>query len=993
MSHDLCIGSNLPFTGGNKVNRLSVRDTVLVHEEVPGGLVIANAAGALSICVASDEYAGVKRAARAFAADVAAVTGQSPVVREDVECASGELVLVGTLGHSSLVADLRMAGRVDLALLEGGREAFLLALVDDPLPGVSRALVVVGAGKRGTMYGLYELSRRMGVSPWHWFADVPAKKADCVCVVGGPWYSGEPDVRFRGFFINDEYPCLGGLVHEKFGGFTHVFYEHVFDLLLRLKGNYLWPAMWNDCFHDDDPENTRLADEMGVIIGTSHHEPLMRAWKEWQRYGSGPWNLETNRETIVSFWKKAVERQKGFEGIMTVGMRGDGDEALSDESRDEVLYDILDTQRGIIADVCGCEPQTVPQLWAVYKEVQEYYENGATVPDDILVMLCDDNWGNIRLLPRKDDRGRSGGYGLYYHFDYVGGPRNYKWINTSPIPRVRQQLEMAAAGGIDRLWIVNVGDIKPLEYPLSFFLDYAWQAADWPADRLDEYALRWAREQFSLCGEPVCTAIAECLTGYAFLNGRRKPELLGPETYSLTSFNEAERVLDEYGRLVVKVNDIKDVLPPMYRDAFYQLVEYPVCASANLVNLHVATARNRRYAAQGRPRACAEAAIVRACFEKDIAMRAIYNNEIAGGKWHHMMDQHHISYTYWQQPDEDVLPALSELVETACPADAIFALSIEGDESWLCAQAGKVADSRVLPLFCGAKGEEYRVELWTVCGKAVEIECVATAPWIVVDAPILVLDTEQQIRVCVNPSHPDLVPGGARNSAQLICRARGGQGAASGASIPLRVDCVLPAKGEGDTSSLYVASGGVVAIEAGHFAEEVALGGLEWRVLPGMGRTAHGLQAFPAGRPLGPDGDPALVDPALRASCVGYRFLFPEEADATVELHFSPDNAFMGAQGLRVGISVDETPVTIVNVTECTAEPFSSLRVYGEKSWDVAVADNVRRVFLELGRLGAGPHRLRYWFVDPGPVLQRVIVWAGARRESYLGPVESPTQA
>lgn len=973
------------------VERLSVRDVILVHEKNPGGLVLADADNALPLYVSPEEFPGVKKAARVFCKDIALVCGPLPLFTESLSPQGPELIIVGTLGHSALVDRLVQDSRIDVSSLKGGREAFAIDTVSNPFVGVKRALVIVGAGKRGTIYGLYELSRRMGVSPWHWFADVPPKKAPCVCVLDGPWYSGEPDIRYRGIFINDEYPCLGGLAQEKFGGFTHAFYEHVFDLILRLKGNYLWPAMWNDCFHDDDPENTRLADEMGIIIGTSHHEPLMRAWKEWQRYGSGPWNLETNRETIVSFWKKSVERQKGFEGIMTVGMRGDGDEALSDESRDEVLYDILDTQRGIISDVYGCEAEQVPQLWAVYKEVQEYYEHGATVPDDILVMLCDDNWGNIRLLPRKDDRNRKGGYGLYYHFDYVGGPRNYKWINTSPLPRVRQQLELAAEGGIDSLWIVNVGDIKPLEYPLSFFLDYAWQRADWPADSLDEYALRWASEQFHSCSSEDIATIAECLTGYAFLNGRRKPELLGPETYSLINFGEAERVLAEYDALVEKVNAIKGLLSPEYRDAFYELIEYPVCASANLVHLHVSTARNRLYASQGRPRAVEEAAHVRTFFEKDIAMRAVYNNEIAGGKWRHMMDQHHISYTYWQQPEEDVLPLLHEPNTAACPGDAVFALSIEGDDSWVCAQAGKVADSRALPPFTGVSDESFRIDLWTVCGKAVEIECISTAPWILVDTPHCVLDSEQRVSVQVDSAHPQLLAGGTKNSAQIIFRVYRGQGAVSGTSIPVRVDCVLPVPVDGDRSSLYVASGGVVAIEAGHYAEEVALGGLEWRCVPGLGRTAHGLQAFPAGQALGPEGNPEKIDPATRASCVGYRFLFPEVSPATLELHFSPDNNFLGAQGLRVGISVDEGPVSVINVSECRAEAFSTMRVYGDPGWDLAVADSVRRVFLELGTLGAGPHRIRYWFVDPGPVLQRVIVWAGEHRESYLGPVESRT--
>ncbi len=318
-----------------------------------------------------------------------------------------------------------------------------------------------------------------------------------------------------------------------------------------------------------------------------------------------------------------------------------------------MLERIVKEQRQIIADVTGKPASETPQLWALYKEVQDYYDKGMRVPDDVTLLLCDDNWGNIRKLPKPEDKKHPGGYGIYYHFDYVGGPRNYKWINTNQIERTWEQMHLAYEYGVDRIWIVNVGDLKPMEFPINFFLDYAWKPAAWPAERLPEYNRQWAEKQFGL---EHSKAIGDILAEYTKYNSRRKPELLAPETYSLTNYHEADRVVAEYNKLLSEGEKINETLPAEYKDAYYQLVLHPVMASANLNELYVTVAKNRFYAKRGLAPANAFADKAKQLYIRDSLISKYYNDTLAGGKWSHMMDQTHIGYTYWQQPLRNKMP-------------------------------------------------------------------------------------------------------------------------------------------------------------------------------------------------------------------------------------------------------------------------------------------------------------------------------------------------
>ncbi|MES2891716.1 MAG: glycosyl hydrolase 115 family protein, partial [Bacteroidota bacterium] len=462
-----------------------------------------------------------------------------------------------------------------------------------------------------------------------------------------------PRVKYRGIFINDEAPALSNWSKEKFGGFNHKFYTKVFELMLRLKSNYLWPAMWGNAFYDDDSLNIKVAEEYGIVIGTSHHEPLMRAHDEWRRYGNKKlWNYDSSKTALKDFWRSGLQRASN-EKIVSVGMRGDGDEPMSRETATSLLERIVSDQRELIASVTGKPAEQTPQLWALYKEVQDYYEKGMRVPDDVTLLLCDDNWGNLRKLPKPTDPLRKGGYGIYYHFDYVGGPRNYKWINTNPLPRIWEQMHLAWEYKVRNIWIVNVGDIKPMEFPISFFLDYAWDPAKTgPAD-LQRYTEQWAAAQF---GTKHAKAIADLLAKYAKYNSRRKPELLDANTYSLES-GEWSRVVDEYSVLKKQADSIERLLPSASRSAYYQLVLYPVRAMENLYQLYYATALNKKLANEKDIEANMYADKVKQYFLRD-SMLSIGYHQLNGGKWNHLASQTHIGYTYWQQPPFNKMPAV-----------------------------------------------------------------------------------------------------------------------------------------------------------------------------------------------------------------------------------------------------------------------------------------------------------------------------------------------
>ncbi len=597
------------------------------------------------------DYKGVIRAVNNLKEDFNKITGKSPMLINKAK--KNVKIIVGSADNSKYVKKLVKEGLISESEICGKREKFIIKLIDKPLKLKETVLVIAGSDKRGTIYGIYELSRQMGVSPWYYWADVPVKKHSKIFVKKGTYTDGEPAVKYRGIFLNDEAPSLSNWVKNTYGDYNSAFYEKVFELILRLKGNFLWPAMWNNAFYDDDLKNGPLADEMGIIMGTSHHEPCARAQKEWHRYGSGPWNFNTNPDTLLSFWKKGIKRMMNTEDVVTVGMRGDGDEPMGKETNISLLENIVKQQRKLISEVTGKGEDALPQVWALYKEVQDYYDQGMTVPDDVTLLYSDDNWGNLRRLPSIDAKPRKGGYGIYYHFDYVGGPRNSKWLNVTQIQRVWEQMNLAYERNVDKIWIVNVGDLKPMEYPITFWMDMAWNPRRFNPDNLYNHTVSFCEEQF---GDENAEEAARILNTYSKFNARVTPEMLNDATYSLVNYNEFKNVLDDYKNLEVSADRQFESIKTEYRDAYDQLIRFPVKACANLYEMYFAVAMNKSLAAKNDKSANAWADKAKELFEKDASLMKYYNSTIANGKWNHMMDQVHIGYTSWNEPRRDIMP-------------------------------------------------------------------------------------------------------------------------------------------------------------------------------------------------------------------------------------------------------------------------------------------------------------------------------------------------
>ena len=612
------------------------------------GDLLINGNDKVEIYMDANDCRGVSYAANALVRDISKVSGSQATITSNRKAT----IIVGTIGHSAAIDQLIKQKRINGNLLKGKREKFIITVVDNQL-------VIAGSDRRGTIYGIYELSQQMGVSPWYDWADVPVEHHDSIFVNKGIYTDGEPAVRYRGIFLNDEAPCLTSWVKNTYGTEygDHRFYQRVFELVLRLRGNMMWPAMWGWAFYADDAENEKTADEMGVVMSTSHHEPMARNHQEYarNRKGWGPWNYQKNKANLQKFFREGIERMKGTEQIVTIGMRGDGDEAMSEEAETRLMTNIINDQRKIIADVTGKKASETPQVWALYKAVQDYYDKGMKVPDDVTLLLCDDNWGNVRRVPNAQERKHKGGWGLYYHVDYVGAPRNSKMLNVTPVQNPWEQLTLAYENGIDRLWILNVGDLKPMEYPISQFMDMAWNPCKYDVNSITRHTRDWCAQQF---GESQADEAARILNLICKYNGRCTPEMLDKNTYSLEN-GEWQEVVNQYLQLEADALRQYNSLPAAYHDAYRQIILFPIELMSNLHQMYFAQAQNNALYKQGNPKANVWADECERLFKRDSIICDYYNHKMSGGKWNGMMTQKHIGYKSWNDDfEKDTCPEL-----------------------------------------------------------------------------------------------------------------------------------------------------------------------------------------------------------------------------------------------------------------------------------------------------------------------------------------------
>ena len=994
----------------------------------PGRFPLVRNGKAAPLVVSGSDYPGVIRVVADLQADIAAVTGVRPAVSVDQMPAGDEFVLIGTIGKSPLIDQLVSAGKLDVSGIAGQWETSLEQVVDNPMPGVSRAFVIAGSDQRGTIFGAYDVSKGIGVSPWYWWDDVPPQRHSELYVLPGRHTQGTPVVKYRGFFINDENPNLGGWAPEFFGpglfpglpgGFNSKMYAKVFELMLRLKANYLWPAVWGRAFALDDPQNHATATAYGVVMGTSHEAPMLRGIEEWNRFavpavrdssgnivtpghdpygGTGEWSFRFNSAALEKYWTFGIQRMvdQNIEGVVTLGMRGNGDTALPDGNGIDLMKSIIAAERQILSHVTGKDLTTIPQVWTMYKEVQRYWDEGLRPPDDVIVVFTDDNWGNIRRVPDLSLPPHPGGYGLYYHFDYVGGGRDYKWVDTASIANTWQQLNMAISYGDQKLWVANVGDMKGNELPLQFFLDFAWNPARFTADNLSEWEQAYVAQSF---GPQVAARMAALLHGYGRLQARRKPELLNRKItldptkdittdsnaviyddqalpFSLTNYREMDRVTAEWAGLAAEAESIGRELPAAAQDAYYELVQYEVTATANLYALRLAEFTNILYAAQGRAATNDLAAAAEATFATDAALMGKFNTSIAGGKWKDFMIQPHIDYgdvarygpnAPWQEPElnnwaipDVIFPAVQRI---SPQAGALLGVAIDGsDKAWPGEQT-----PAILPALSPYQSQPAPyIDIFNGGQTPFDYRIQTGAAWVRVRPDRGRVESQVRATVSVDWSR---APAGTTQVPITIT----GPG---GSSVVVQAPVENPRVPRSGLAG-FIEANGYVSIEADHYAKAIRSGSISWSRIPDIGRTGSGMTPVPvtASRQA-----PGGANPRLE-----YTLTLFTAGQVTVWAYLSPRANVLPTDGLHYAISFDNDPPQSVNATTATGASDATMN----KQWERITSENVNLTSTAHVISAPGAHTLKFWMVDPTVILQKLVVDTGGLKPSYLGPPES----
>ena len=927
-----------------------------------------------SIYVAPEDWKGVKRAAMDLAEDIRKVTGVS-IRMEELSIIQHSGIIVGTIGKSPLIDRLIAEKKLDVSGVKNTWESFIIQTVDNNL-------VVAGSDKRGTIYGIYDISEKIGVSPWYYWADVPVRKSENLYVKAGRYVMPSPKVKYRGIFINDEWPSFGGWATAKFGGVNSKMYATMFELLLRLKANYLWPAMWATAFNEDDPLNPQVANEYGIVMGTSHHEPMMRAHKEYTRRKEeiGPWDYANNKENIDKFFREGLERNKHFDNLITIGMRGDGDTPMgkgNDEENIRVLKGVIEGQRKIIGDVYGKKPSEIPQLWAIFTEVQRYYDAGFTVPDDVTLLFCDNNWGQIRRIGPDKERKRKGGLGLYYHIDMNGGPASDRWVNTTTIPKLREQLNLAYQTGIDRIWIINVGDLKPKEFPIDFIMRYAWNPDSITAGDEAAYTLEWAKHIF---GEKHAVEIADIVSKYSKYNLLRKAEVQHPEIFSHINYRESDKMLEQWHELVNRAEVLEHKLDSELRDAYYQLVLYPVKASAGVAEIYIAAGKNNLYAKQGRISANEFADRAGVLFELDNKLSAYYNQCMSGGKWFRMMSDNHIGYVNWQIPKKNALPKFEKVSPSETPT---MGVAVEGStHSW--PESDK---EPVLPFFEILEADnQYYIDIYNKGIGYFNFTAIADKPWIKISQNQGQVK-EKDVRLMVAVDWDKLPIGNHK-----------GEVAISDGNQCVKVQVKAKKYTLPQVTKHYFGGTGEFSIPAYLYNHNIEGKETRWIFAPDLGREKGCMLLESVTVPT------ARIADAPRLE---YDIYLPEGGELTIAIGILPTQDIDPKRGLRMAVSVDNEKPHILDMRkgmdnifkEYTPENITrskylkplpsvnkafALPGYGKKRRSDTF-DGIRWIDVKLEPCQPGMHTLKIYMVDPEIVLEKIIVNPDNDHPSYMG--------
>lgn len=955
---------------------------VAVHEKSPEtkyAFTLASPRQTAAILYDASDAAVVKRAAELFAADVEAVTGRRPQVTSATG-ETGPAVIVGTVGGSALIRRLSEAGKIDTAPLEGAWERYLIQTVANPLPGIRKALVIAGSDRRGAAYGLFTLSELIGVSPWYWWADVPVKKHAALHVDAPPTYSQTPSVRYRGIFLNDEdwglTPWASQTFEPERGNIGPRTYAKVCELLLRLKANYLAPAMHPvSTSFNQIPENKLVADTFAIVMGSTHCEPLLlNTASEWDTQTMGPWNYDKNKEGINRVLTQRVRENSPYENVYTLALRGLHDGAMSTtlpmHEKVRMLQQALLDQRQILAENIDRPVETVPQAFTPYKEVLEIYSNGLELPDDVTIVWPDDNYGYMKRLSGVREQRRTGRSGVYYHVSYLGVPHSYLWFSTTPPSLMYEELRKAYDTTADRLWLVNCGDLKGSEMQVSLFLDMAWDIGRFTADNVVTYPARWLAGIF---GEAYYDRLEAMTREHLRLAFPRKPEYMGwgyhwnrfdhnceqltDTDFSFTNYDEAPRRLEAYRQLGARAEALLHEIGDEARPAFYQLVYYPLRGAELMNRMTLGGQRNRWYARQGRAATNAVRDEVQRCYDSLQVITRGYNS-LLGGKWNHMMS---MRQNYDGVSAYFNLPHLATHDAAGAPR---LALQVAGED---------VTGARAfhaLPAFDNYLRRTYPVEIYNRGGGTLAWTAHASEPWVVLSKSAGKTADEERITVGIDW---EKAPSGNAVPAQIVFRA----GEQSEKVLVSLFNPTAPSRAE--LRGIYVENNGCVSIPAAGCHRVRENDRIKITVVEDLGIEGPALQ-------LGDPTAPLQIFRSRDVPCAEYDFYAFDAGSVDVYTYVLPTFPLHADRDFRIGENTNTDTKYSVQIDDGALATPSSSHVEYSQVWFESVLRNcaVNKSTLHIDK--PGRHTLRIRVGDPGIVLQKIVLDFGGMKRSYLGP-------
>jgi hypothetical protein len=964
----------LTFLAGAPLQAQNKQSLRITSEKSVGAFPLVQAGKAAALYVDGKDAEVVQIAARALSEDIKAVTGFAPEIRQaGSKQLSGIPVIIGTLGQSGLIDELVEKKKLSVAGVKGAWESYTIAVVDNPFANVAQALVIAGSDRRGTAFGVFELSRLMGVSPWVWWADVaPAPKAE-LFVTPGTLVQGPPSVKFRGIFLNDEdwglQPWAARNLDQDIKDIGPNTYAKIFELLLRLKANLIWPAMHPSTkafFHYAG--NPKVADAYAIMVGTSHAEPMLRNnVDEWKAANMGAFDYFSNKKNVQEYWEKRVKEAKNVDAIYTMGMRGEHDSGMQGAKTVAAAATILETifsdQRAMLAKHVNKNVKAVPQVFTAYKEVLDIYDHGLKLPEDITLVWPDDNYGYLHRLSNPEEQKRKGGSGVYYHASYWGRPHDYLWLSTTHPSLIREEMMKAYELKSNQLWVLNVGDLKPQEYNLELFLDMAYNTPKFQeSTSVQKHLQEWVVETF---GPEKAPAISNVLWEYYQLAFERKPEFMGwsrtepttPTTY--TAYNhfyygdEAQQRLNRYNALEQKVKELRAQIGAKNQDAFYQLVYYPVVGASLMNKKFLYRDKSHLYAKQQRASAADYAQLSRQAYEDIVKETAFYNQQLASGKWAGMMSMKPRDLPAYQAP---VLPEIK-----LSPASK-WGIAPEG---FVTKDSSLVSGPALsLPTFQPWGNQRYFVDVFLTGDQAVSWKANTSDKWIKLSDEKGNLTSalglkQQRLWVSIDwskaPKNPD------KGSITF-------KGA--GEKVKLEVN-VTPGPEASDLAFYkgFIENNGYVSIFAGNFTRKTEKQGRSWEPVTGLGHTGKALMA-----PLSMDA--IVTDPLTikeKAPVVEYDFYSLTEAAPTVSVFTLPTHPVTSGFSMRYGVSIDDGPVKVVDFKTAGRS----------EEWKVNVLENRARRKVKSPALAPGKHTLKIYLLDPGVVLDYITIDLGGLKKAY----------